>query len=469
MYRKALHDLIEWKDRPSRKPLIIRGARQVGKTWLVRKFARQFDNLVEINFDKNPEKAQLFSGKDVSRSLQLLQIDCDTEITPGKTLIFFDEIQAAPKLLPMLRYFYEERADLHVIAAGSLLEFLLADHDFSMPVGRVEYLHLGPMDMEEFLLALGQERMTTFLKEYSLGDTIPESIHLSLLNFLKLFWIVGGMPAAVAWYGNSGQLPEAIREHAAILQTYEDDFSKYRKRIYPERLRKVFRRIPALIGHKLKYVQLDPEERSRELGETLHLLEMARVIYRVRHSAGNGVPLGAEAKERDFKPLFLDIGLVSTSLGLSLLGLEMVDDLLMVNKGALAEQFVGQHLLYGGPGYEKPQLFYWNRDHKSAGAEVDYLIAHEDKVVPVEVKAGTTGSLKSLQVFVAEKKSPVGLRFNAMPPSCSRQKTSIAKKEKVPFLLVSLPLYLVGQAERLIADGIRASAPVGELHALKIS
>lgn len=454
MYRKALSDLIDWKERPSRKPLVIRGARQVGKTWLVRKFAGQFDNLVEINFDKNPEKAQLFAGRDIDRSLQLLEIDGDTDIIPGKTLLFLDEIQAAPEMLPLLRYFYEDRADLHVIAAGSLLEFLLADHDFSMPVGRVEYLHLGPMDMEEFLLALGQERITTLLNNYALDDSIPESIHLSLLNFLKLFWIIGGMPAAVAWYGNSGKLAEAIREHAAILQTYEDDFRKYRKRIYPERLRKVFRRIPALIGNKLKYVQLDPEERSRELAENLHLLEMALVIYRVRHSAGNGVPLGAEAKERDFKPLFLDNGLVSTSLGLSLPGLEMADDLLMVNNGALAEQFIGQHLLYDGPSYEKPQLFYWNREQKSASAEVDYLITHEDRVVPVEVKAGTTGTLKSLQVFVAEKKSPVALRFNAMPPSCAWQETRVAGKDKVPFLLISLPLYLIGQTRRLVADGI---------------
>ncbi len=460
MYRKALNDLIDWKNHPGRKPLIIRGARQVGKTWLVREFAGRFDNLVEINFDKNPEKAQLFAGRDINRCLQLLQIDCDAEIIPGKTLLFLDEIQAAPELLPLLRYFYEERADLHVIAAGSLLEFLLADHDFSMPVGRVEYLHLGPMDMEEFLLALGQERMVLFFKDYLLNDTIPESIHLSLLNSLKLFWIIGGMPASVARYVDSANLAEALREHASILQTYEDDFSKYRKRIYPERLRKVFRRIPALIGNKLKYVRLDPEERSRELADSLHLLEMARVIYRVRHSAGNGVPLGAEVKERDFKPLFLDTGLVSTSLGLTLPGLEMADDLLMVNNGALAEQFIGQHLLYGGPGYEKPQLFYWNREQKSSSAEVDYLITHEDKVVPVEVKAGKSGTLKSLQVFVAEKKSPVALRFNAMPPSSSWLETGIAGKEKVSFLLVSLPLYLVGQARRLIADVMQERKPV---------
>ncbi len=452
MYRRALKDLIEWQNRGNRKPLVVRGARQVGKTWLIREFSHRFDNLVELNFDKNPEKAQLFAGNDIDRCLQLLQVDTDTEIVPGKTLLFFDEIQAAPGLLPLLRYFYEEQPDLHVIAAGSLLEFLLADHDFSMPVGRVEYLHLGPMDMEEFLHAMGQEKLLRFLEDHTLGESIPESIHQNLLNYLKLFWIVGGMPAAAAAYGNSGNIGEAIREHETILQTYEDDFSKYRKRIYPQRLRKVFRRIPALVGGKLKYVQLDPEDRSRELADSLHLLEMARVIYRVQHSAGNGVPLGAEAKERDFKPLFLDTGLISSSLGLNLSGLELADDLLMVNNGALAEQFIGQHLLYGRPSYENPQLYYWNREQKSSSAEVDYLISYADKVVPVEVKAGKTGSLKSLQVFVSEKKSPVALRFNTMPPSCSRQKTSVAGKEKVPFLLVSLPLYLVGQARRLIEE-----------------
>ena len=450
MYRNALQDLIDWKDRPRRKPLIVRGARQVGKTWLVREFAAQFENLIEINFDKNPEKAQLFVGRDLNRGLELLQIDTDTEILPGKTLLFFDEIQAAPEMLPLLRYFYEERADIHVIAAGSLLEFLLADHDFSMPVGRVEYLYLGVMDMEEFLMALGQQKLTGFLNNYTLDDSIPEPIHRSLLNYLKLFLVVGGMPAAVAGYAHSGKVSDAIREHAAILQTYEDDFSKYQKRIYPERLRKVFRRIPALIGNKLKYVNLDPEERSKELADSLHLLEMARVISLVKHSAGNGIPLGAEVRERVFKPLFLDVGLVSTSLGLSLPGLEVVDDLLMVNKGALAEQFIGQHLLYAGSNYEKPQLFYWNREQKSSSAEVDYLIAYEDKVIPVEVKSGKTGTLKSLQVFVTEKKSSVALRFNAMPPSSSQQKTAIAGKEKVPYRFVSLPLYLVGQSRRLL-------------------
>jgi predicted AAA+ superfamily ATPase len=451
MYRKALSDLLAWKDRQDRKPLIVRGARQVGKTWLIREFAGSFANLVEINFDKYPEKAQLFASRDIDRTLQLLEIDAGADIVAARPAL--DEIQAAPALLPLLRYFYEDRPDLHVIAAGSLLEFLLAEHDFSMPVGRVEYLHLGPMDVEEFLLALGQERLVHFLEGYSLDEIIPESIHRNLLSYLKLFWVIGGMPAAVAGYRNSGKLVEAARQQAIILQTYEDDFSKYRKRIYPQRLRKVFRRIPALVGAKLKYVQLDPDERARELADSLHLLEMARVIHLVRHSAGNGVPLGAETKENDFKPLFLDIGLVSASLGLSLPSLEMADDLLMVNNGALAEQFIGQHLLYCGPAYEPPQLFYWNRERKGASAEVDYLISHGDKIIPVEVKAGKTGALKSLRLFVEEKKSPVALRFNAMQPSSTALKTDPGGKAKPPHLLISLPLYLVGQARRLLAGG----------------
>ncbi len=357
MYRKAINYLVEWRKRESRRPLIIRGARQIGKTWLVREFAQQFDFLVEINFDKHPEKVQLFKSRKIDKIIDLLQIDSDIDISPGKTLLFFDEIQAAPEIVPLLRYFYEERPDIHIICAGSLLEFLLAEHVFSMPVGRIEYLHFGPMDFEEFLWAQEQDRLVKFLSTFSLADSIPESIHQNLLYYVKLFWAIGGMPAAVKRFCDSGELAEALREHEIILQTYEDDFGKYRKRIYPQRLRKVFHRLPALVGGKLKYVNIDPGERSRELADSLHLLELARIFYRVRHSAGNGIPLAAEAKEKDFKPLFLDAGLVSTSLGLNLVKLEIADDLLMINNGAMAEQFIGQHLLYDRPAYEKPQLF----------------------------------------------------------------------------------------------------------------
>ncbi len=454
MKRNALKKLEEWKVRLGRKPLIIRGARQVGKTWLVREFAGRFDNFIEINFDRNPEKAQIFLGNDVKRSIELLQIDVDKDILPGRTLLFFDEIQAVPEMLPLLRYFYEEFSDLHVIAAGSLLEFILAEHEFSMPVGRVEYMHIGPLDFEEFLQAQGQSRLVGFINNYRLGESIPESIHSNLLNYLKLYFVIGGMPAAIVQYLEIRNVAAASREHSAILQTYEDDFARYKKRIYPQRLRNTFRRLPALVGQKFKYVNIDPEERSKDIADAMKLLEMAKVFSRIRHSYGNGVPLGAEVKEKVFKPLFLDVGLLTASLGLNLPEFEIQKDLVMVNGGAVAEQFIGQHLLYSRPSYELPQIYYWNREAKSSGAEVDYLIECGATVVPVEVKSGTTGALKSLQVFIAEKKVGVALRFNAGMPSVNRLETGIASKPKVPYDLISLPMYMVCQTQRLMRESL---------------
>jgi hypothetical protein len=426
MYRNALTDLKGWKNQKNRKPLVLRGARQVGKTWLVREFAKEdFDHLIEINFDDTPEQSKLFVKGDVDRCLQLLEMEHNQDIIPGKTLIFLDEIQAVPEILPYLRYFYEKRPDIFVIAAGSLLEFLLA---------------------------LDQQRLVSFLSGIHPHESIPESIHQKLLDFLKLFWIVGGMPAAVAAYRDSKSFQLPSREHGIILQTYEDDFSKYRKRIYPQRIRKVFQRIPALVGKKLKYVNLDPDERSKDLADTLDLLEMAKVIFRVHHSAGNGVPLGAEMKAKDFKPLFLDTGLMTHSLGLNLPALQVVKDLTLVNNGAVAEQFIGQHLLYQNLSYEKPELYYWNREKRSSSAEVDYLLSIGSVVIPVEVKAGTAGSLKSLQVFVSEKKVPAAVRFNSMPPSLTKVTVKIKDTPRHPYLFLSLPHYLVCQTKRLLQE-----------------
>ncbi|MCA9430209.1 MAG: ATP-binding protein [Candidatus Omnitrophica bacterium] len=451
MHRKVMGDLIQWKSKERRKPLILRGARQVGKTWLVRDFAKEhFENMIEVNFDKDPEKSDYFTQPDVDRCLEFLEIESNESVQPGRTLLFLDEIQAAPEVLARLRYFHEEKPDLHIVAAGSLLDFLLAEHDFSMPVGRIEYLHLGPMTFEEFLLARGEKRLQSFLSELGPSDPIPDSIHSRLLERLRVFWVVGGMPLAIKNYIESGDTRMVAQEHQSLLQTYEDDFAKYEGRVHPHRLRKVFRRLPALIGGKIKYSKIDPEERSRDLIQSLDQLEMARVLYRVHHSAGNGVPLGAEADDRDYKPLFLDIGLVSTSLGLDLVSQSRVEDLLMVNEGTLAEQFIGQHLLYRGPSYKRPELYYWNRKEKSSSAEVDYLVSIGHKVLPVEVKAGKSGRLKSLQVFVAEKKVPLAVRFNTRPPKLSSLETAVRTLENRPFLLLSLPLYLVGELDRMV-------------------
>ena len=451
MKRDALKDLDGWFDRKNRKPLIIRGARQVGKTSLVRMFAEsRFENLVEINFDLNPEKATLFASRDVEQIIQLLEVDLDADIIPGKTLLFLDEIQSAPEVIPLLRYFYEKLPELHVIAAGSLLEFVLTEHTFSMPVGRIEYLFMGPMSFSEFLTANGKEKLRAFLADYQLGAPLPQSIHETLLGLVKVYCIVGGMPAAVKAYAQSGDLRLASREQNSILQTYRDDFSKYGNRINTRLLGTVFTAIPRLVGQKIKYVNIDRNERAKPLADCIEMLEMARVIYGVVHSAGNGIPLGAETNAKDRKPLFLDVGLLCCALGLKATDLHQAESLILVNSGAVAEQFTGQHLLYAEESYAEPKLYYWNRERRSSSSEVDYLFAHGTQVVPIEIKAGKVGSLKSLHVFAAEKGIARAVRFNTDVPSRCMISSAVASKQSEPFELISLPLYLTGETNRLL-------------------
>jgi predicted AAA+ superfamily ATPase len=452
MQRRIMRELVDWKDRRDRRPMVVRGARQVGKTYLVEQFAReQFQNVVSVNFDKTPEKAGLLPSRDVSELVRLLEVDSGQTVVPGQTLIFLDEIQAAPEWIPMLRYFYEERPDLHVIAAGSLLEFTLAEHEFSMPVGRIEYLHMGPMTFEEFLLAIGKETLVSFLGEWHPTATFSPPFHMKLLDYLRRFMIVGGMPAAIRAYCHEQRLEDVLRIQQLTLQTFADDFSKYRKRVNVGRLRKVFDRLPSLVGRQLKYVNIDRTEKARDLSDCVELLAMARVIHRVRHSSGNGLPLAAEADDRDFKPIFLDCGLVCSALGLRLTQLQLTEELTLVNEGALCEQFIGQHLLHQQPAYMQPDLFYWNREKRGAAAEVDYLFPLGGAVLPIEVKAGMTGSLRSLHVFVQEKGAKLALRFNSDVPSdlCLRATTVVG--EPATARLISLPLYLVEQWARLLS------------------
>ncbi len=453
MQRDAINDLELWKERVRRKPLVIRGARQVGKTTLVRLFAeRSFESFAELDFERDPQLAEHFAAKDPQRVLQLLELHLERAIVPGRTLLFLDEIQAAPEVLAALRYFYEELPELHVIAAGSLLELVLEQPPFSMPVGRIEYFHLGPMQFGEFLKAAGRERLAGFLDGYVLDQDLPMTLHQKLLEQFRLYLVIGGMPDAVRAFVESGSLYESEAVKHSILATFRDDFGKYGRRLDPRRLRKVFERLPHMVGGKLKYVHIDPQERARDLFAALHSLTLARIVYQVRHSAANAVPLGAEANDRKLKPLWLDVGLMATATGLSALDLEQDDDLLSVNRGALCEQVVGQHLLYSTPSWEEPQLYYWAREKRNSAAEVDYVISQGSRIVPVEVKAGTTGTLKSLHLFLREKKSDFALRLSGAPPSLLQTSASLPDGEGLSFRLLSLPLYLVGQVRRLIAS-----------------
>ena len=455
MYRSALDYLIKWKMRARRKPLIIRGARQVGKSYLVTMFAEHhFSDFIEINFEKDQGIISLFSGTP-EKTIKLLELKYNKTIDIENTLLFLDEIQAAPEVFAKLRYFYEDLPGLHIIAAGSLLEFILEDHSFSMPVGRIEYLHLGPMSFEEFLAANGNTLLLDFIQRYSVSEDVPDSVHSDLISLFKTYLIIGGMPEAILAFVETKSFHESEIVKASILGTYEDDFNKYSSRINHTQLLNVFNKLPRMVGEKFKYVNIDRNERAQRIAKALHMLEMATITYRVKHSSCDGVPLGSQANDKKFKILFLDVGLMARACGMSMLDIENSDDLMMVNSGRLCEQFVGQHLLYSDKYYQKPDLFYWVREAKSSSAEVDYIISSGSNIIPVEVKAGKTGRLKSLHQFIKEKGVDSAVRINLAKPSVFLNSNKLPGGQSVEYRLLSIPFYLIGQTRRMILEMLK--------------
>jgi hypothetical protein len=436
--------LKDWKTRESRKPLVIRGARQVGKSHLVRDFAKQsFESFAEVNLDADPGVAPYFDKSDPLETVRLLELHLGLSIEPGKTLLFLDEIQSAPQLLAKLRYFYEKLPNLHVIAAGSLLDFTLEQHDFSMPVGRIEYLHLGPMNFSEFLLATGHERLWDFIKDFHIGDEIPVALHTKLSELVASFSVVGGMPESVATFAKTQSFRACDLIKDSLLATFKDDFSKYGKRVNIQHILTVYEALPKLVGRKLKYVNISRDIRAQELSKALHMLALAKICYLVHHTSCNGIPLGAEIDESTFKPLFLDIGLLLSACGLSMTDIPTVEKLMLVNAGQLSEQFVGQHLLYRQPSYKQPELHYWLREKATSNAEVDYVIACGQHIIPVEVKAGKTGHLRSLHQFTLEKNRHFAIKINSEPPSLVSASGRMPDGREYESKILNIPFYMV--------------------------
>lgn len=445
--RTLFKDLLAWAKRDNRKPLILRGARQVGKSTSVQILANTLNlELITLNFERSPALATLFTSNNPHVITQLISLEIGKSIQPGKSLLFLDEIQATPQLLATLRYFYEDMPQLHLICAGSLLEFALKSPSFSMPVGRIEYMYLGPLSFEEFLIAINEQPLYEFLINYRYGEEYPVLIHEKLTRLLKIYFIIGGMPEAVKTYAINKDFMETERVKNMILATYQDDFSKYAKDHEENRLREVFEKIARSITCKIQYSKINSNVRSALIAEALRKLALAKVIYLVQHTSCTGIPLGAEINEKIFKALFLDVGLLSTQLHLSFLDLNSIDELVLANSGVIAEQFVGQHLLYDRLSYEEPQLYYWQREKASSQAEVDYVISQRQTIVPIEVKAGKTGTMKSLHLFLQEKQRSLGIRFHTQPPSITEQNA------QQNYRILSLPLYMIGQTKRLMAD-----------------
>lgn len=393
--------LLDWKNDPGRKPLVIRGARQVGKTYSVEQFGKtQFTNFVKVDFENERSVHKIFDGDlQVERLILQLEANYEQRILPGKTLLFFDEIQECPRALTALRYFYEQMPELHLIAAGSLLEFALGEQSF--PVGRVRFEWLRPMGFEEFLWATGKERLAEFLPDLDATEAIPEFIHEKLIDQLRYYFFVGGMPEAVKTFAETFSSTEVARIHKELAQSYLQDFAKYQSRIDRDCMEQIFNQIPGQVGHRIIYSSLYPEKRIETIKSCLHLLELMLIIQRVHSTHAQGIPLGADASPKIFKAIFLDIGLLQFLCGISSPMLLNEKELLNIYRGALAEQFVGQELLLHG-GSENERLYYWDRPQKSSSAEVDYVIVRQGEIIPIEVKSSSPGKLKSMSVFLNE-------------------------------------------------------------------
>ena len=403
MKRLAEKQVAGWKNSLRRKPLVIRGARQVGKTWLVENvLAKQFESFVKIDLEKRRDLHTHFAGTLEPRSI-LSHLELTTgRIIPAKTLLFFDEIQACPRAIMALRYFYEEMPELHVVAAGSLLEFAFGE--ISIPVGRVQYLHMHPMTFYEYLLAMGKEVMA----EYTLNppDNVAESVQQIILNELRSYFFVGGMPECIKTYRDSGSMVETFHVQSEILDSYRDDFSKYMPRINTMCLDAVFLNVAKSVGEQLKYTRLNDGHSGKMNRKAFDLLAKARIIHKIPACDPSGLPLGATANQKKFKASMLDIGLMQRLCQVPVELELQQENLLAMYRGKLAEQFVAQELL----AWHSSELFYWAREARGSNAEVDYLVVRKGKIYPVEVKSGAGGSLRSLHLMLEKYRNcPQGL------------------------------------------------------------
>lgn len=415
MKRDFYTDLVAWKDSDIRKPLLVRGARQTGKTFVVKEFGKNdFSNFVELNFERNPEYTEIFSSRIPEEIVERISLYTGQKVIAGKTLIFLDEIQDCPEAIISLRYFYEEMPELHVVGAGSLLEFALRSENFRMPVGRVQYLYLYPMSFGEFLDAMGESVLRKHLREFVNLKKLPLTLHEKLTELTRKYFIIGGMPAVVKEYVANRDIKKCQRIQRSVLDTYVDDFAKYSKVIKHNTLRNVFHAVPKMVGQKFVYAQVDRNTKSREIKEALELLETAGVLTRVRQSSGAGLPLAGAVHESFFKVIFIDVGLFQNISGMYA-ETAKGKDLTAIYKGAIAEQFAGQELIAHSWRHTKAELFYWGRKAKNSTAEIDYLIEKDGKIIPVEIKSGSTGRMKSMHMFNEQFNIQKALKISQAP------------------------------------------------------
>ena len=403
--RVADIQLLQWAQKEHRKPLMLRGARQVGKTALARNLATAANlSLCELNFERTPRLRTLFEKTgDLSPKILLPQIEALFEmvIRPGRTLLFLDEIQECPQAITFLRYLYEELPALHTIAAGSLLEFAL--QRVSTPVGRLSFVFIRPMSFEEFLNATGRAALCKHRPKLAIGEGqhISEAIHDALMDCVREYFIVGGMPACVAEFGKNRNYSEVREIQNDIVQTYLSDIRKYAKGdAQVANVGEVMANAFSFVGKQISYTALGHGDAIKRTKQSVLLLSQAQIIHIVRSSSATRPPLAADADDKIFKVVFLDIGLGQCLSGVKPADVISSHDLLAIYEGKLSEQFVGQELLASHDASEGGNLYYWKRNARGSSAEVDYLLSRNGKIVPLEVKSGVSGRLRSLHLFL---------------------------------------------------------------------
>ena len=424
--RDKLQDLIKWKSKTNRKPLILNGARQVGKSWLVSKLGETAfsGNILTINFEKRRDVHQVFKKNLVPERIILeLGLILDAKIEIGSTLLFFDEIQECPDGLLSLRYFYEEMPELHLIAAGSLLDFSFSDYPF--PVGRVETLNIFPISFFEFLKAKSPNNSAYSLltdKKFDISDSLLDKLETEYLEFV----IVGGMPASVNYYLETKDFEGVKKIQDDLLYTYEQDFKKYKPQIVEDCLKDVLKNSIQFIGNQIIYTKLSDRYSGPTIKKAHELLKMARLLHSVENVSISRLPLTVSGKR--FKTFYLDIGLMVRKNGLEAKNIYLKTDLYATFQGELAEQFVSQQLV----SHHGSELYYWAREEGSASAEVDFVIAKAGEIIPIEVKAGKNTKIKSLVILLESY------------PNIKRAIVYSSKIQKSEGKIEYMPIYLAG-------------------------
>lgn len=432
-FRSAEKRLSEWRVSPYRKPLVIRGARQTGKTTLIKKFGKDFDTFIYLNLEVDSDRKLFENDLSVKDLLQYICLEKNIQRS-GETLLFIDEIQYSARAVMLMRYFYEETPELFVISAGSLLEVIMEKFKISFPVGRVEYLYLFPMTFEEFLIALNEEQALAYFRQIP----IPAFAHPKLSKLFRLYAFIGGMPEAVSRYAETRDLSALSPIYADLLTAFQDDSTKYAKTPREsEIIRHIIETAPKESGNRITFANFgNSAYKSLDISGSIHKLEHAMLLYLRYPVTNDEIPM---IPDRKLKPRlhFFDSGLINYSLGIQAVYFENIP-LADVQRGRLAEQMVWQEL-FARENYDLQNPTFWTREKKQSNAEIDFIISWHGRVFPIEVKSGKSGTLKSLHQYINSGKESFAIRLYDSIPSFNE--TQVPDNDRKPYRLLNLPVY----------------------------